>query len=132
SQARNNHVSWYIAQLVSFTLFSGDVDSARSLLDPAKDYLKQQFSSDGSMPREMVRANSAMYSVYGLRSFIVLARLAEVLGESLWEMEVEGEPILRRALYFLAPYYSGKADWEFGTVHKDVDPYTFQVFRLGA
>lgn len=132
SAQTNNHGSWYRAQVAAFSLYSGDEARARSQIAAARNLIKTQFAADGSMPREMTRANSAMYSVYGLRSVIYLARLSDRSENSLWQEQAAGKPIIRHALAYLAPYYSGKANWTSGHVKTGIDPYAIQIFRLGA
>lgn len=132
ARMQNNHGSWYDAQVIAFSIYGGNVPRARSLLPSAKERLLLQFSEDGSMPKEMARTDSAMYSIYGIRSFIALARLSDGLGDSLWKVEKDGQPVLKRALTHLAPFYSGKQTWTAGSVHRGTDQYAIQVFRLGA
>ena len=132
AKSTNNHGAWYDAQVAAFSLYSGKTERARSTLTVSKTRLHQQFSPNGSMPRELARKNSATYSVYGLRAFVTLARLSDHVGESLWNESSAGQPVLKSALSFLAPYYSGKDKWRLGTVHSGIDQYAIQVFRLGA
>lgn len=132
AQQTNNHGTWYRTQVIAFSLYAGNEGRARSMMDPVRKLLRSQFAANGSMPREMARANSAMYSVYGLRAFIYAAGLGSGSGPSLWQEQADGKPILRQALTFLAPFYAGQQRWTSGTVHSHVDPYAIQVFRLGA
>ncbi|AWH38896.1 alginate lyase [Stenotrophomonas sp. ZAC14D1_NAIMI4_6] len=132
SAQSNNHGSWYRAQVAAFSLYSGDDARAESQIKAARGLIRAQFAPDGSMPREMTRANSAMYSVYGLRSVIYLARLSGQSENSLWQEQANGKPLIKHALAYLAPYYSGQKNWSSGHVKTGVDPYVIQVFRLGA
>ncbi|MDY1034256.1 alginate lyase family protein [Stenotrophomonas sp. CFBP8980] len=129
----NNHGSWYTAQVMAFSLYGGNRARAVSMLDLARRNLRDQFDSEGKLPREMKRSNSFMYAIYGLRSFIALARISEHLGHSLWqEGSDEGSPAtLQKAFDYLTPFFSGARNWEGQMIDKDYDPYAIQIFRLG-
>jgi len=128
----NNHATWYRVQVMAYALYSGDEAMARSMLPAVREQLRRQITADGSMPREMRRANPSMYAVFGLRAFVSAARLSEHLGDSLWAEEAQGRRILEEALAFLA-----RAQLDGGLLRGtrsrvEPDQYAVQVFRLGA
>lgn len=126
----NNHGSWFTAQATAFFLYSGSRDKATSLLGLATKHLDAQFARDGSLPREMKRSNSFMYAVYGLRPFVVLARLSEHLDRPLWNHGDGHTPTLEKAFHFLSPYFSGAKQWEGPMIDTDYDHYAVQIFYL--
>lgn len=109
----NNHGSYYLAQVMSFSLFGGHTERARSAIPLARIQMAKQFARDGSMPRETDRPNSFFYSLYGLRAFVVLAKLADVFDANLWMHRVNGQqsPAIARSFHFLSPYLTGSATW---------------------
>lgn len=134
ARMKNNHGTWYRAQVAAFSLYSGNPERARSVMATSPDLLTQQFAKDGSLPLELKRADGELYSVYGLRAWITLARLSEGLGDShsLWRIEREGQPILEKGLLNLGARYQKPASSTSGDRRAKIDPYAVQVLRLGA
>jgi Alginate lyase. len=131
SRAKNNHGAWYYAQVMSFYLFGGETNTTLSFLPEVRRQLRSQFAPDGSMPRELARADPDMYSVYGLRAFITLARITDSLGASLW-FEGEPEPTILNALRFLKRVHLQEYGKTQGGSIAQPDPYAVQLYRLGA
>lgn len=134
ARMKNNHGSWYRAQVMAFSMFAGKRESAHAQLALSRSLLENQIAEDGSMPNELKRADAGLYSVYGLRSLITLARLSDAIApqQSLWHVERGDAPILRSALEYLAQYYIGGKQWTSKIRNQKPDPYAVQVFRLGS
>lgn len=126
--AKNNHGSWYAAQVAAFSLHAGDLDRVRSMIDLARRQIDEQIAEDGSLPAETKRKWSLHYSHYGLSSFVVLARCAEALGEDLWNGR------LKTACEFLIPCLSGQKKWGYPNEAADdaVAPNVFPLLRRAA
>lgn len=113
AKAKNNHGTWYDAQVVSYALFVGKTDLAKAVAEAAKaKRIDMQIQPDGSMPLEMARTNSLGYTLYNLTAFFNLARLAEHAGVDLWRHESADGGGLRVALDYVAPFIDPAKKWE--------------------
>jgi len=84
SRTRNNHATWYDAQVVAYAVFTGRAELAGGILrDVAPRRIRSQVARSGRMPREMSRASGLDYSVYNLKAFHVLAAYGERFGADL-------------------------------------------------
>lgn len=109
---KNNHSTWYDAQLVSYSLFLGDKAFAEDYLKkqvPAR--IRDQIKADGTMPLEMSRTRSLHYPIYNLHAFSILAICGSKVGYDLWNYKTDDGKSIRGAYDFLVPYLNGKP-WE--------------------
>lgn len=113
-RARNNHGTWYDAQIVAYSLFTGQPELARRQLhDWTLERMAAHFAEDGSQPLELRRTRSWHYSLYNLRAFFILARLAEHVDVDLWNHPADTTPVLRHALDFLLPAAVEGTPWPY-------------------
>ncbi|HZG58890.1 alginate lyase family protein [Paenibacillus sp.] len=113
----NNHGSWYCNQIVTYALFSGEEEIARSFLTervPAR--IAMQIRPDGSQPEELVRAIAFHYVVFGLLSFFNCAAQAAELGIDLWRYETAEGSGLRRGLDWLVHHLDRLDEWPYKSV----------------
>src|SRR5690349_19999081 len=102
--AKNNHGTWYDAQLAAYALFVGKTDLAKETLERAKaKRIESEIRPDGSMPLELARTNSLSYSHYNLTAFFNMARLGEHVGVDLWNLRYPSGAGIRTALDYVAP-----------------------------
>ncbi|KAA9159724.1 alginate lyase family protein [Microbacterium lushaniae] len=109
----NNHSSYYLAQVMAFSMFGGHHRRARAVIPLARRQLRVQIAANGTLPREIGRPNAFYYAVYGLRAFVLLARLGDRYNADIWRFRVNKrrEPLLSTALGWLAQYCSGDVEW---------------------
>lgn len=103
--AKNNHGSWYDAQIAHMALFVGETNLARQVIESTKtNRIAVQVKPDGTQPLELARENSFAYSRFNLQALFTLATLGEHVGVDLWHFKTEDGASLRAALDFLLPY----------------------------
>src|SRR6266516_5738947 len=101
--ARNNHGTWYDAQVAALALFTDDTALARSTLADARTRrIGSQVMADGRQPYELARTRSLAYSVMNLEGLCRLAELARHLGVDLWSYRSPRGGSIRKALDYLA------------------------------
>ena len=74
---KNNHGTWYYAQVIDFSLFTGDADKAKQLAEESKIRLDSQLTEEGKQPLELERTNALGYSTMNLRGWFTVATLAK-------------------------------------------------------
>jgi hypothetical protein len=109
--AKNNHGSWYFAQVIPMARYVGRDDLARELVEESKALLSRQIQPDGSQPEEIRRVDGLGYSRFNLEAQAVVARHAKALGIDLWNYTAPNGAGLRKALDFLRPYNQAPEKW---------------------
>lgn len=118
-KAKNNHGTWYSAQVAAYSLYTGETEHVRDMVEFGKQQIQEQIAPDGSLPHELKRDWAFSYSVYGMRAFTVLAACGDHIGEDLWSYQTPDGRSLQAAYQFLAPYLSGRQKWEWGVVREN-------------
>lgn len=112
SKARNNHGTWYDAQVTALALFTGDTALARATLAAARlRRIAAQVAADGRQPYELVRTRSLAYSVMNLEGLCRLAELGRHVDVDLWAYRSPRGGSIRKALDYLAPYADPRRQW---------------------
>ena len=110
---KNNHGTWYDAQIASYALFTRREDvAARVLQEAATKRIARQIEPDGRQPHELARTKSFSYSVMNLRGMFTLAALAERVDVDLWNYESEDGRSIRKAIDYLARFVDNKDAWQ--------------------
>ncbi|MGA2916490.1 MAG: alginate lyase family protein [Sedimentisphaerales bacterium] len=114
ADARNNHGTWYDAQVVCLALFVEKPSIAKEVLtEVTKLRIDSQIKPDGRQPYELERTKSLGYSRMNLRGFFVLARLGEHISVDLWNYRSADGAGLQRALDFLTRYIDDPSSWPY-------------------
>src|SRR5262245_5855565 len=111
ASAKNNHGSWYAAQLACYALFIGDRELARKTAESARDRIAQQIEPDGKQPLELQRTRTLGYSLFNLIALMTLAEAGNKVGVDLYNFETRDGRSIRRALDYLAPYADPTMQW---------------------
>jgi hypothetical protein len=132
--AKNNHGTYYDIQAVSFALFVGRTDFARSVVSQAMNKrIAAQIEPDGRQPLELARTKAWSYSVANLRGLMTLARLGDNVGIDLWRATSPDGRGLQKAIDYLTPYAFSDAKWPHqqigGSFPKDA---FYPVMRIAA
>lgn len=118
-RTKNNHGSWYDAQVAAFALFVGDTRLARKTVAAAgQRRIAKQVRKDGSQPHELARTKSWNYSIYNLTAFTVLASLGRHVGVDLWDFKTDDGRGIREALSFLTLHIDPDRPWP----HRQITP----------
>jgi hypothetical protein len=113
SRARNNHGTWYDAQVASFALFVGDERLARTVLARSKARIATQIEPDGRQPLELSRTKALGYSVMNLEGLTTLAALGDRVGVALWHERSPDGRSIRTALDWMIPFATGVRHWPY-------------------
>lgn len=133
ANANNNHAVYYDLQVADFALFTGQTNLARNILAAVgRKRIQTQIEPDGSMPLELARTKSLMYSLFNLKAFFTLARLGETVDVDLYNYRTADGRSLRAALDWMTPFATGQKPW----THKQITKQTFTpmatLFRQAA
>ena len=131
--AKNNHGTFYDVQVVSFALFLGKKDLAKSVLETAKTKrIAVQIEPDGRQPLELARTKAWSYSVGNLDGLMQLAGLGETLGIDLWNYETRDGRSIRKALDFLTPFALNEKKWTNQQLGEWPPQLLFPLIRLAS
>jgi hypothetical protein len=111
AKAKNNHGSWYAAQLACFALFSGDKELARQTAEAARARIAAQVEPDGKQPAELERTRALGYSAFNLVALMMLAEAGKQVGVDLYAYQTKDGRSIRRALDYLVPYADPAQKW---------------------
>ena len=117
-KAKNNHGTWYYAQVIDFALFTGDKNKALQLAKESRARLDSQLTKEGQQPLELERTNSLGYSTMNLRGWFTVATLAEKTGVDVWSYKTSKEVTLRTAFDWLMPYATGEKTWTWDQISR--------------
>lgn len=120
--ARNNHGTWFDAQVVCFAAFCGRPEIIREQVEThTKPRIAAQFEADGAQPHELKRTLALTYCTYNLLAFTCIARVASDCGIDLWNWQSPEGRSLRSALRWMLPYYAQDRAW----THRQIRPFDF-------
>ena len=134
SKSENNHGTWYMQQVVLFSLFAGDEATARDILDKVPARIADQYEPDGSQPLENARTRSMHYCDFNNRAMMDLARMGESLGYDLWNYESDDDRSLRKGYDLMVPYMTGtnKTPWPYEQISEHKYEWYAQSLRWAA
>ena len=110
-EAKNNHGSWYLMQVIAISRYLGRDDDARAFAREDFERINWQIERDGQQPLETARPDGLSYSVFNLDAQLRVARLAAPLGIDLWNYTAPRGGSLKLALDYLKPFDAAPATW---------------------
>jgi len=128
-QRKNNHGTYYAAQISAIAFFLNKPDLTKQLLKSTMQDLSNarledvsrlisvKINPDGTQPFEIRRANSLHYHIWNLYGLVLLARIGDQVGVDLWNYEIHGTGI-RKALDFIVPYTLGNQTWPYSQIKR--------------
>jgi hypothetical protein len=134
SSEKNNHGTWYDAQVAAIAMFVGERETARQIVESAKaKRIARCIEPNGEQPEELGRTKGLHYCVFNMSAMAVLARNGEHLDVDLWNYESEDGRSLRRGLDFVLPYLLGEKEWPHEQIEEmSVSPSDTGLFYLAA
>jgi hypothetical protein len=125
---KNNHGTWYDAQVATIAMFVGEQEVARQIVKNAKQKrIAGCIEPSGEQPEELERTKGLHYSVFNMSAIAVLARIGEQLDEDLWNYQSDDGRSLRRGLDYVLPYLTGEKDWP----HKQIEEISISPSDVG-
>lgn len=108
-RATNNHGIFYDQQVIAYALYIGDAKLARevAIRFPQKR-IASQIEPDGSMPRELQRADGATYSTFNLSAMAQVLQMSRACEVDLWKWSSPDGRSLRHAAQWFFTYLDGK------------------------
>ncbi|XP_065186669.1 uncharacterized protein LOC135817419 isoform X2 [Sycon ciliatum] len=133
SHAKNNHGTWYDAQLQNYALYSRKPSVAKTVAQAAAaKRIDTQILPTGQMPLEEGRTKSWSYTDYNLQAFFNLATSALHSDVNLFTYVSSDGRSIRKAVEYIIPYMLGEKTWPY----KQIEPFKysslFEVFRRSA
>jgi hypothetical protein len=124
--ARNNHGSWYAAQVAALALFTGDSATAKSLAEEGKARIGWQIMPNGDQPLELERTRSLHYSSFNVEALSRLAEVGRKVGIDLWHYQAPQGGSLRIAIDHLAKFAADPKSW----TGKQIDEAPAELFVI--
>jgi hypothetical protein len=122
--AKNNHGSWWHAQLASYARLVGDEKVMQLCLNHYKEILlPNQMAKDGSYPEELARTKPYSYSLFNLDATAALLWILNDSSKYIWNFNLSDGRGISRGLDYMLPYLNDKSKWK-GS--KDVDHWDQQ------
>jgi hypothetical protein len=131
---RNNHGTWYDAQVAAIAMFVGERELARKIVDGATaKRIGRCIEPDGRQPEELGRTQGLHYSVFNMSAMSVLGRIGEHVDVDLWNYESADGRSLRRAVDFVMPFLAGEKEWPHEQIEEiDIGASDMGLFYLAA
>lgn len=131
---KNNHGTWYDAQVAAIAMFVGERETARQIVKNAKvKRIAGCIEPNGEQPTEIGRTKGLHYCVFNMSAMSVLARIGEQLNEDLWNYKSDDGRSLRRGLDFVLPYITGQKEWPHKQIEEmSVSPADGGLFYMAA
>ncbi|MEO1128073.1 MAG: alginate lyase family protein [Planctomycetota bacterium] len=130
--ARNNHGTWYAAQVALYSLFAGRDDVAKEMCESLKERIAWQIEPDGTQPHELTRTQALHYCDFNLRGMMDLASYGKHVGVDLITYETEDGRSIRQALDWVSPYLTGEIEWPYQQIKPRKYGMYYQTLRRAA
>jgi len=122
--AKNNHGSWWYAQVASYARLVGDEKVLQLCRDRYKNtLLPNQMAQNGSYPEELARTKPYSYSLFNLDATASLLWIISDKNFDGWNYALSDGRGLRKGLDYMLPFLKDKTKWTSG---KDVDHWEEQ------
>jgi hypothetical protein len=122
--AKNNHGTWWHAQMASYARLVGDQKTLQLCRDHYKDIiLPKQMAANGSFPEELARTKPYSYSLFNLDAAASLTWIVSDKNYDTWNYTLPDGRGLWKGLNYMLPFLKDKSKWP---GNKDVDHWKDQ------
>ncbi len=113
--AKNNHGSWWHAQVAAYASLVGDVRMLQLCREHYRNILiPNQMALNGSFPLELARTRPFSYSLFNLDALSTLAIIVSDKENDLWNFELPDGRGMKKALNFILPFVQNPQGWPYG------------------
>lgn len=110
-QSRNNHVTWYGAQVSAFGIIAGMNEELKEYIETdCKQRLSVQVTSEGKQPEELSRTKTLNYSLMNLRGHLMVANMAASYKIDMFNFE---DKPLKLGLEFILNNLPPNGEWPY-------------------
>jgi hypothetical protein len=110
--AKNNHGTWWVAQVAEFAKFTSDTKQMDYCRDRFKTVLvPHQVADDGSLPEELRRTKPYNYCLFNLAGYATICQALSDSGDDLFTFSMPEGRGFGKAMAFMFPYIENKSSW---------------------
>ncbi|MEM1184231.1 MAG: alginate lyase family protein [Planctomycetota bacterium] len=120
----NNHGTWFDAQVVQYSLYSGRTEIALEILEGVPERINAHFAADGSQPHELERTRALDYTDFNLRAYLDLFKYAARLDVEMAKYENAEGATIEDAIDWGIPYFVGDKDFPY----KQISPPKYHMY----
>ena len=126
---KNNHGTYYDAQLAHVLMFAGRCDIAAKVVQTSHARTKGQIDKTGLMPEEASRTQSLFYHAFNLRAYLRLAYFARQLDIDYYDKAASGSGSVKNSVNFVASYAGRVEDWPYKEINKNIDKALWTMLK---
>ena len=110
--AKNNHGTWWVAQVAEFAKFASDEKQMDYCRDRYKNVLvPHQVAPDGSLAEELRRTKPYNYCLFNLAGYSTICQALSNSGDNLFTFSLPDGRGFGKAMAFIFPYIENKSSW---------------------
>lgn len=129
SAGKNNHGTFYDAQLAHVLMFVGRCDLASKVVERGRKRAKSQIKKSGLMPAEMARTQSLVYHSFNLQAFLRLAYFARKLDMDYYAEAEPGAGSIQDAVDFVSAYAGRIDEWPYKEINKNPEKAVWDMLK---
>ena len=132
---KNNHTTWWHAQVSIYARLVGDQKMLQLCLRHYKEILlPNQMAADGSFPQELARTKPFSYSLFNLDAMVSLTWILSDNSFEVWNFSLPDGRGIKKGLDFIWPYLNDKTNWPYkkDVSHWDEQPDSRQFMLFAA
>ena len=126
---KNNHGTYYDAQLAHVLMFAGRCDIAAKVVQTSHARTISQIDKTGLMPEEASRTQSLFYHAFNLRAYLRLSYFARRLDIDYYDKATSGSGSVKDSVDFVASYAGQVEDWPYEEINKNIDKALWNMLK---
>jgi len=125
--AKNNHGTWWVAQVAEFAKFTSDEKLQRYCGDRFKTVLvPDQIAQDGSLPEELRRTKPYNYCLFNLSGLATICQTLNTPQDNLFAFSLADGRGFGKSMTWMFPYIANKSSWPY---KPDVEYFKYWPIR---